>query len=139
MELRNIKFEGEVEKHPDLYDYNLREYSKKYCTEKAWNGMAKKATCQREEHKILKRHLFLAKQDHNECFIEGNKLFVNGVAHNSEELTESENSSTTPDSPKSALSAPNTYQAEKPTGDTQRNKKYCGESIRSIPKAITIK
>ncbi|KAG5891694.1 hypothetical protein JTB14_021164 [Gonioctena quinquepunctata] len=62
-----------------------------------------------------------------------NKLFVNGVAHNPEELTESENSSTTPDPPKSAASTPNTYQAEKPTGDTHITPRGIKNTVERVP------
>ncbi len=32
----NIKFVGEVEKHPELYDNRIPGYSRKDLTEKAW-------------------------------------------------------------------------------------------------------
>lgn len=35
-QLLNIKFVSEVEKYPCLYNYNMKEYSKKDITEKAW-------------------------------------------------------------------------------------------------------
>ncbi|XP_063241794.1 uncharacterized protein LOC134542872 [Bacillus rossius redtenbacheri] len=37
----NIKFVNEVEKHPELYNYKLKGYSKKDVTDKAWNDVAK--------------------------------------------------------------------------------------------------
>lgn len=37
----NIKFVGEIEKHSELYNYTLNEYSRKDITEKAWNEVAK--------------------------------------------------------------------------------------------------
>lgn len=33
----NIAFVSEVEKHPQLYNYNLPEYSRKDVVEKAWS------------------------------------------------------------------------------------------------------
>ncbi|XP_044750293.1 uncharacterized protein LOC123310727 [Coccinella septempunctata] len=42
---------------------------------------------QREEYKILRRHLLLAKQDtRNECFIKRDRLVINGEAYNVAEL-----------------------------------------------------
>lgn len=38
----NIKFVSEVEKHPILYNYKLKDYFKKDLTEKAWVEVAKK-------------------------------------------------------------------------------------------------
>nr|XP_023024694.1 uncharacterized protein LOC111512775 [Leptinotarsa decemlineata] len=37
----NVKFVGEVEKFPVLYNYRPKEYSRKDVTEKAWNEVAK--------------------------------------------------------------------------------------------------
>ncbi|KAK9692886.1 Alcohol dehydrogenase transcription factor Myb/SANT-like [Popillia japonica] len=57
MEVFNIKFVGEIEKHPELYDYTLREYSRKDCTEKAWNQVAKKVKLSASECKEKWRNL----------------------------------------------------------------------------------
>ncbi|KAG5866516.1 hypothetical protein JTB14_016370 [Gonioctena quinquepunctata] len=57
MELCNIKFVGEVEKHPEPYDYNLREYSRKDCTEKTWNEIAKEFNMSASECKEKWRNL----------------------------------------------------------------------------------
>lgn len=47
---------------------------------------------QREEIKILRKHLFLARQDEKfkDCFIKGNKLFVNGAIYGIEDLEKHE-------------------------------------------------
>ncbi|KAL1487965.1 hypothetical protein ABEB36_015346 [Hypothenemus hampei] len=50
MELFNIKFVGEVEKHPELYDYTRTEYSRKDCLEKAWNEVAKEVNLSGRNH-----------------------------------------------------------------------------------------
>ncbi|XP_030751406.1 uncharacterized protein LOC115878932 isoform X2 [Sitophilus oryzae] len=44
----NIKFVGEVEKYPELYDFNLPEYSRKDYIEKAWSEIAQKVKMKRE-------------------------------------------------------------------------------------------
>jgi len=36
----NIKFVNEVEKHPELYNYTLKGYSRKNIIEKAWSEVA---------------------------------------------------------------------------------------------------
>lgn len=48
---------------------------------------------QRQEFKILRKHLFLAKQEekYKDCFIKGNKLIVNGIAYGIEDLERDEN------------------------------------------------
>lgn len=40
-QLLNIKFVAEVKKYPCLYNYSLKEYSKKDVTEKAWETVGK--------------------------------------------------------------------------------------------------
>lgn len=36
----NIKFVNEIEKHPELYNYTLKSYSKRNMTDKAWSEVA---------------------------------------------------------------------------------------------------
>ena len=40
-QILNIKFVGEVEKHPVLYNYKLPGYSRKDITEKAWREVGR--------------------------------------------------------------------------------------------------
>lgn len=47
---------------------------------------------QREDYKILKKHLYLAREDKNtNCYIKNNKLHVNGIIYSVEDLEQSEN------------------------------------------------
>lgn len=36
MEAFNIKFVSEIEKHPELYNFSISEYSRRDCQDKAW-------------------------------------------------------------------------------------------------------
>jgi len=40
-QILNIKLVGEVEKHPELYNYQLPAYSRRDITEKAWSEVGK--------------------------------------------------------------------------------------------------
>jgi len=40
MEAFNIKFVGEIEKHPELYDFSMSEYSRRDCQDKAWHDVS---------------------------------------------------------------------------------------------------
>lgn len=52
-EALNLKFVSEVEKWPVLYNYNLKGYSKKDVTEKAWNDVAEEMQLSGEFYKIV--------------------------------------------------------------------------------------
>nr|CAI5859360.1 unnamed protein product [Callosobruchus analis] len=53
----NLKFVEEVEKHPELYNYTLHEYSKRDATEKAWSNVAKEVNLSVNECKERWRNL----------------------------------------------------------------------------------
>ena len=40
MEAFNIKFVGEVEKHPPLYNYTIPDYCRKDLVDKAWHAVS---------------------------------------------------------------------------------------------------
>jgi len=40
-QILNIKLVGEVEKHPELFNYQLPAYSRRDITEKAWSEVGK--------------------------------------------------------------------------------------------------
>jgi len=40
MEAFNIKFVDEIEKHPELYNFTISEYSRKNYREKGWHGVS---------------------------------------------------------------------------------------------------
>ncbi|KAG5886824.1 hypothetical protein JTB14_006784 [Gonioctena quinquepunctata] len=89
---------------------------------------------QREEQTILRKHLSLAKREtSNECYIRGNKLFVNGVAYNAENLQERSDHHS---DQKSAPATP-TVQHQKSlleTSDTPNNQKSeTREKVQRIP------
>ncbi|CAH1117536.1 unnamed protein product [Phaedon cochleariae] len=57
MEAFNIKFVGEVEKYPELYNYTLQAYAKRDATRKAWNKVAREVKLSVNECKEKWRNL----------------------------------------------------------------------------------
>lgn len=64
---------------------------------------------QQQDNKILRKHLFLAKQEekYKQCFIRGNRLFVDGTSYGVEDLIQEDcHTETIPDKPNSAPATP---------------------------------
>lgn len=109
-DINNVYPLGKTESCPVKIEF-ISYYNKKKVLQNCYKLKGKQITIaqdlthqQREEQKTLRKHLFLAKQEkQNECYIRGNKLFVNGVAYNAEDLRETDDNHT---SPKSAPSTP---------------------------------
>lgn len=40
MEAFNVKFVGEIEKHPKLYNFTIPEYSRRDCQDKSWHNVS---------------------------------------------------------------------------------------------------
>lgn len=83
---------------------------------------------QRQEIKILRKHLLLARQEekYDECYIKGNKLFVNGTAYGIEDL---ENIESVGPKHSSAPSTPTVETIKKITPDQRK--------VPSTPKTST--
>lgn len=91
---------------------------------------------QQLDNKILRKHLFLAKQEYKSCFIRGNRLFVDGTSYGVEDLTTEDCLAVAEvDKPKSAPATP-TLTLPPPTNSPITEKVTIGkEKEQSTPKS----